>query len=58
MREKLKATGAMIEDLKKERPDEPETFSKAFKRKRLADEVDRIVTDTFAIQKLVEKYSI
>ena len=44
LREQLTKSGQMIESLKEESPEEPETFSKIFRRRHLAEEVDKIIS--------------
>ena len=57
MREKLLAANKIVEQHRADRPDEPETFSKIYRRQHLAEQVDAILKESFVIQKLVERFS-
>lgn len=57
MREKLLAANQLVEQLRATSPNEPETFSKIYRKQHLAEQVDSVLKQSFAIQKLVERFS-
>ena len=52
------ALGKIIENLRKEAPDQPETFSKIYRKQHLSEQIDKILLQSYTIQKLVERFSI